>query len=212
MSLMNQITENVIEGNQNRVISLVQEALKREIEPEEILNEGMISAMEVVGQRFNDGIIYVPEMLVSAQAMKSGMRVLEPHLLQDNVEKKGTIVLGTVKGDLHDIGKNLVGIMLEGAGYNVIDLGTDTPPEKFVHAIRENNPQLVAMSALLTTTMTAMKGVIEKLDEENLRTKVGIIIGGAPVSREYAEKIGADAYGKNAFEAVSVVKTLLEAL
>jgi 5-methyltetrahydrofolate--homocysteine methyltransferase len=173
-----------------------------------ILNEGLIAAMAEVGKRFEEGECYVPEMLVAARAMQNGMGLLKPHLQREKLESKGKVAIGTVKGDLHDIGKNLVGIMLEGAGYEIEDLGTDVPPEKFVEAAR-SGANVIALSALLSTTMIKMKDVVEAIAQANLPKKPLVIVGGAPLTETFAKSIGADGFAPDASRAVGVVKALL---
>jgi 5-methyltetrahydrofolate--homocysteine methyltransferase len=176
--------------------------------PGDILAGGLISGMDEVGRDFKAGDLFVPEVLIAARAMHSGMNVLRPLLAEGDVPSAGRYVIGTVKGDLHDIGKNLVKMMLEGAGFETIDLGTDVEPNAFVEAVREHQPNLVGMSALLTTTMTQMKATVEALDEAGLRDSVKIMIGGAPVTAAFAEQIGADAYAPDAASAVDVAREL----
>jgi 5-methyltetrahydrofolate--homocysteine methyltransferase len=202
------IFQYVIEGNSANVEAGVQGALDSGVSPEEILNKALISAMDDVGQRFEAGDFFVPEMLIAARAMQAGLNLLKPHLAEIGVQSAGTVAVGTVKGDLHDIGKNLVAMMLEGAGFEVIDLGTDVDPAKFAEAVR-NGAKVVGMSALLTTTMGNMAHVIEAVEDLNMRNKVKIIIGGAPVTPEYAEKIGADGFAPDASSAVKLVRELL---
>jgi 5-methyltetrahydrofolate--homocysteine methyltransferase len=182
---------------------------KKGIEPGKILNEALVPAMEIVGREYEDGERYVPEMLISAEAMKAAMEVLRPKLVETGVQLRGKVVIGTVEGDLHDIGKNLVAMMLEGAGFEVIDLGVEVTADRFVQAVREHKPDVLGMSALLTTTMIHMPEVIEALKEAGLREKVKVIVGGAPVTQEFAEKIGADGYAPDAASAAEVVKKLL---
>ena len=198
----------LIKGQAPTVRQLVQDALEAGGSPAEILEKGLIAGMAVIGERFKRNEIYVPEVLIAARAMKSGMEVLKPALTGSGVEPKGVVALGTVKGDLHDIGKNLVAMMLEGAGYRVIDLGFDVSPEKYVQAVREGS-QLIGMSALLTTTMPSMKKTIAALAEAGLRDKVKIIIGGAPVTQKYADEIGADGYSADATSATELVNALI---
>jgi 5-methyltetrahydrofolate--homocysteine methyltransferase len=174
-----------------------------------LLNDGLISAMDEVGKRFSDGELFVPEMLMAAQAMKAGLEVLKPHLGNFDLHYKGTVVIGTVKGDLHDIGKNLVAMMMEGAGFKIVDLGVDVSVEKFVSAAKENSADLVALSALLTTTMPAMKDVIDLLVTDDMRDRVKVIVGGAPVTEDFSQSIGADGYSPNAPGAVDLAKRLL---
>ncbi len=208
-ALLEEMIEALYNGEIDRVAELTRKALDKGIPPEEILNKGLIAGMEKVGKDFRDGILFVPEVLVAAYAMKTGMEILRPLLAETGVSSLGTFVIGTVKGDLHDIGKNMVAMMLEGAGFRVVDLGVDTPPEKFVEAVKEYKPQIVGMSALLTTTMVEMKRVIEALKEAGLRDRVKVMVGGAPVTQEYADEIGADGYAPNASLAVEKAKVLL---
>lgn len=207
--VIKEIYEGVIEGQSPVVQQKVKAALEAGVDPSLILNEGMIAAMAEVGKRFEDGDYFVPEMLISARAMQGGMVLLKPRLKQADVKSAGKVVIGTVKGDLHDIGKNLVSMMLEGAGFEIIDLGADVSPDKFIEAIRSNGAQVVAMSALLTTTMPNMKNTLEALKAAGLRDQVKVMIGGAPVTDSYAQQIGADGYAPDASRAVSVAKGLL---
>ena len=207
--LLNEIKEAVIDGLQKVVPGKVLTALDAGIDPETILNEAMIKGMAEVGQLFEDGEYFVPEMLVAARAMASGMEILKPRLIQADVKSAGKVIIGTVQGDLHDIGKNLVGMMLEGAAFEVVDLGADVSPEKFVEAVNENGAQIVAMSALLTTTMPSMKTTIEALESAGLRDKVKIMVGGAPLSDQYAKEIHADGYSPDANRAVALAKSLI---
>jgi 5-methyltetrahydrofolate--homocysteine methyltransferase len=202
------VYEQVIQGKKSEVEALVSQALESGLSPESILNEGLIRAMQEVGARFERAEFYVPEMLVAARAMQSGLALLKPHLVAQGIPTAGKVVIGTVKGDLHDIGKNLVAMMLEGAGYEIVDLGTDVAPEKFAHAVREHGAQFVGMSALLTTTMQNMKSVIEAVEDLGLRQKVRILVGGAPVTEPFAKDIGADGYAPDASRAVALVKSL----
>lgn len=203
------IIEAVITGKMDQVAPLVERALDAGLEPEEIMNQGLILAMTEVGKKFEEGEFFVPEMLVSARAMESGLSVLKPLLVSQDVKSTGLAVVGTVQGDLHDIGKNLVAMMLRGAGFDVIDLGTDVSPATFVEAVRENQPDLIAMSALLTTTMMSMKSTITALLEAGIRSQVKVIIGGAPVTADFAEQIGADGYAPDAHAAVVLAKELV---
>lgn len=209
--LLQEIKIAVIEGNNQAVIRFVEDALEEEINPVSILNQGLIEAMEEVGVRFETREFYIPEMLVSARAMQSGLALLKPHLKQSESNSRGKIVLGTVEGDLHDIGKNLVGIMLEGAGFDIHDIGTNATPEDFIQSIRETGAKLIGISALLTTTMINMKDVILALRKAGLRDDVKVIIGGAPVSEQYANEIGADGYAEDAIQAIILAKNLLGA-
>ena len=209
-SLLNEIREGVLDGNQKLVVAKVQQAIDEKIGAEEILNSAMIEAMTEAGQLFEEGEFFVPELLVAARAMQGGMELLKPLLTQENVKTKGTILAGTVKGDLHDIGKNLVIMMLEGTGFEIIDLGSDVDPEEFVKNVQEKKVDIVAMSALLTTTMVNMKTTIDALSAAGLRDKVKVMVGGAPVSQDYADKIGADGYSADANQAVRLAESLLK--
>jgi len=202
------IFQNVIAGKVADVEAGVQAAMDSGVSPEDILNKALIAAMDEVGQRFEAGDFYVPEMLVAARAMQAGLNILKPHLAETSFQSAGTVAIGTVKGDLHDIGKNLVGMMLEGAGFEVVDLGTNVDPAAFAQAV-SNGANVVGMSALLTTTMGGMAHVIEAVEDINMRDKVKIIIGGAPVTAEYAEQIGADGFAADASSAVKKVRELL---
>jgi 5-methyltetrahydrofolate--homocysteine methyltransferase len=203
------IYQSILQGNAPEATQGVQQAIDAGLEPGEILNQGMIAAMGEVGQQFESGDLFVPEMLIAARAMKEGLAILQPHLVDAGVEPVGKVVLGTVKGDLHDIGKNLVGMMLEGSGFEVIDLGVDVSPDQFVAAIQEHQPQLVGLSALLTTTMPGMQTIIEALAEAGVRDQVKVLVGGAPVTSQFAEEIGADAYAPDASAAATRAKALL---
>lgn len=209
MGILSDLRQSVIDGDMNRTQALVAKAIAENIPAEQILKEGLISAMAEVGRMFEAGEFFVPEMLIAARAMKSGLTLLRPHLIAANVQAVGKVIIGTVQGDLHDIGKNLVGMMLEGAGFEVIDLGVDVPPEKYVQAVREHHPDLVACSALLTTTMLRMKDIILSLDEAGLRGQVTVMVGGAPVTESYARDIGADLYAPDAASASSRAKELI---
>jgi len=204
------IREGVIDGDTARVEAAVRKAIEAGLSPASILGEGLIAAMSEVGARFERQEFYVPEMLVAARTMKTGLMLLKPYLIQAGVPAAGKIVLGTVKGDLHDIGKSLVGMMLEGAGLEVIDLGTDVGPEKFGDAVRTHKPQLVGMSALLTTTMPNMKATLEALEDLGVRSQVKVMVGGAPLTDAYAKEIGADGYAPDASRAVALAKVLLK--
>lgn len=200
----------LISGKREDVKNKVQEALAEGLSAETVLNDGLIAGMSVVGERFRRNIIYVPEVLISARAMKAGMAILEPLLTESGVEPIGTVILGTVKGDLHDIGKNLVGMMLQGGGFEVKDLGTDVSAERFIAAIKEHNAKLIGMSALLTTTMPYMAKVVSALKESGL-DGVSTMVGGAPVTQKYADDIGADGYAPDAATAVELAKRLYPA-
>lgn len=206
---LSKMRENLIYGKVNDVRDMVKKAIDEGQDVEKILNEGLISGMDIVGEKFKKNEFYIPEMLMAARAMKEGMKVLKPVLIQKDVKALETVALGVVKGDLHDIGKNLVVMMLEGAGFKIIDLGVDVFPEKFVKTVKEKKVQVVGLSALLTTTMPFMKEVIKSLEEEGLRNKVKVIIGGAPVNQDYADEIGADGYAVDAASAVDKVRELL---
>ena len=209
MADLSALAENLINGKAQEVKELTQKALDDGVSPGEILNAGLIKGMSVVGERFKNNEFYVPEVLIAARAMHSGMDILKPKLAESGVEPIGTVLLGTVKGDLHDIGKNLVAMMLEGAGFEVIDLGIDVPPEKFVQAVEEQGGDVIAMSALLTTTMTQMKTTLEALEEAGVKGKIKTLIGGAPVTQNYADEIGADGYARDAASAADKAKELL---
>ena len=202
------IYDGVMEGDAAVVQAGVQTALETGLDPEAILTQGMIAAMTEVGRLFEEGEYFVPEMLIAARAMQAGLALLRPALAAADVQPKGRVAIGTVKGDLHDIGKNLVAMMLEGAGFEIIDLGTDVAPEAFVEAV-QNGAQIVGLSALLTTTMPSMASAIEAIQEAGLRDQVKIIIGGAPVTSEYAEQIGADGFAPDASQAASLAKELI---
>lgn len=199
----------VIEGDKTGVEKAVQQALADGIPADKILNEGLIEAMNEVGLRFENGDFFVPEMLIAARAMQAGLSLLKPYLVQGGIQAKGKVVIGTVKGDLHDIGKNLVAMMLEGAGFEVVDLGTDVSPEKYVQAVKEHQANIVGMSALLTTTMSNMKMVINSLEQAGLRSYVKVMVGGAPVTDAFAKEIGADGYAPDASRAVTLAKTFV---
>jgi 5-methyltetrahydrofolate--homocysteine methyltransferase len=209
--LLKTIQDNVIEGNKAAVEAQVTEALDANVPADEILNAGLIAAMNEVGARFEAGDFFVPEMLIAARAMQAGLALLKPLLVLTGIKSTGKVVIGTVKGDLHDIGKNLVAMMLEGAGFEVVDLGTDVTPEKFLGAVKEHGADLVGMSALLTTTMNNMKLVVSALDEAGLHSRVKIMVGGAPVTESFARDIGADGYAPDASRAVSLAKSLVNA-
>jgi 5-methyltetrahydrofolate--homocysteine methyltransferase len=202
------IATSLYEGDYAAVTDLVQKSVDQGLPPENILQEGLIAGMDRVGRDFKEGILFVPEVLIAARAMHAGMNILRPLLAMSGVKSAGKCVIGSVQGDLHDIGKNLVKMMLEGAGYETIDLGTDVKPETFVEAVREHKPKLVGMSALLTTTMVNMKTIIGALQEAGLRSSVKIIVGGAPVTESFARDCGADGYASNAASAVDVARAL----
>ncbi len=207
--IIKEIHTNVMEGNVTSVKANVQAAIDAGIPVSDILNDGMIAAMAEVGHLFEEGECFVPEMLIAARAMQTGLALLKPHLKNAEVVSAGKVVVGTVKGDLHDIGKNLVAMMLEGAGFEIIDLGTDVPAEKFVEAVRNQGAQIVAMSALLTTTMPSIKNTIDALNAAGLRGQVKVMIGGAPVTQNYANQVGADGFAPDASRAVATAKELM---
>ena len=207
MSILEEISENLIKGKANEVKELVQKALDDGLAVGDVLNKGLLSGMGVVGERFKKNEVYVPEVLIAARAMKAGTEILKPLLAESGVEPTGKVVLGTVKGDLHDIGKNLVGMMLEGAGFMVVDLGTDVPSEKFVEGVRESDAHIIAASALLTTTMTGMKDIVEKVKASDLGGKVKIMVGGAPLTQSFCDEIGADGYAPDAASAADLART-----
>jgi 5-methyltetrahydrofolate--homocysteine methyltransferase len=210
MADFDRIKETVLKGKVGEIADLVRGALDEGISPQEIIDQGLTSGMNEVGIRFKNDEMYIPEVLVSAKTMHTGMEVLRPLLESEGIKTAGKVALGTVKGDLHDIGKNLVGMMFQGAGFEVIDLGVDQSVENFVEAVRSKGAQVVAMSALLTTTMTEMAGVIEALKQAWLRDQVKVMIGGAPVSQEFADSIGADGYAPDAASAVEKLRELLD--
>ncbi len=203
------MANGVVSGDFNRVAELTRQAIDEGAAPVEIINEGLIKGMNVVGARFKAGEMYVPEVMMAARAMKAGMDLVKPLIAESDLPTAGKVVLGTVAGDLHDIGKNLVGMMMESAGMNVINLGVDISPEKFAEAVREHKPDIVAMSALLTTTMLAMKDTIEVLQEEGLRDSVKVIVGGAPVTNDFATEIGADGWAPDAASAKDLALELV---
>jgi len=206
---LKEIYESTVAGNAPKVKELVAQAVAEGVNPGEIITNQLIPAMAEVGDRFARNEFYVPEMLIAARAMQGGLAILKPLLAEDDITSAGRVAIGTVKGDLHDIGKNLVSMMLEGAGFEIVDLGVDVGPEKFVEAIQEKQVQIVALSALLTTTMTMMKKTIEALSEAGVRDQVKVIIGGAPVTQSYADEIGADGYADEAGGAVKAARKLL---
>lgn len=208
MSLIEEIRQAVIEGQAKAVVSKVEQALSDSVSADQILQKGLIDAMAEVGRLFEEGEYFVPEMLIAARAMSAALEVLKPHLVETGVEPLGRVAIGTVKGDLHDIGKSLVAMMLEGAGFEIVNLGVDVAPEKFVEEAKKG-VQIVAMSALLTTTMPNMKNTIQALKEAGVRDQVKVMIGGAPVTQAYADEIGADGYSPDASSAVRKAKELL---
>jgi 5-methyltetrahydrofolate--homocysteine methyltransferase len=201
------LSESIIKGDQKTAVEITRAAINENISPEKILNEGLISGMNVIGARFKKNEVYIPEVLIAARAMKMAMELLEPKLVAAGVKPLGKCAIGTVQGDLHDIGKNLVAMMLKGAGFEVVDLGVDVSPEKFVERTKATKVQIVGMSALLTTTMPSMEKTIKALKDAGIKVK--IMIGGAPVTQTYADKIGANGYAADAASAVDVAKYLL---
>ena len=209
MSKINEISAAVEAGKAKVIAGLVEEAIQEGCDALEILNVGMIGAMGVVGEKFKNNEIFVPEMLVAARAMKKGVEALKPHLSNDSIGMAGKVIIGTVAGDLHDIGKNLVAMMIESAGFEVIDLGVDVPAEKFVEAVKANSDcKIVGISALLTTTMPAMKNTVKALTDAGVREGIKVMVGGAPITPEFAEEIGADAYTPDAASAAQRAKEL----
>jgi 5-methyltetrahydrofolate--homocysteine methyltransferase len=210
MDLMDRISESLQRGDSARVAALTREAIAAGRPAVRILDDGLIRGMEVVGERFRAHEIFLPDVLLAAKAMTTAMELLEPILVQDGVPLRGAVVLGTVRGDLHDIGRNLVGIMLRGAGFRVVDLGHDVPPEKFVDTAIAENARVIGMSALLTTTMPVMKQVVDLIRERGLAGRLRVIVGGAPVTEAFARQIGADAFGYDALGAVERVRDLVD--
>lgn len=207
--LIEQIQDDLYDGMAEEVFDGVNELLRRDMTPYDVLTQALVGGMDVVGADFRDGILFVPEVLMAAKAMKAGMAILRPLLAETGAPQVGTIVIGTVKGDIHDIGKNLVAMMMEGAGFIVINLGINTDAEQFLAAVNEHQPDIVGMSALLTTTMPYMKVVIDALKEQKLRDKVIVLVGGAPLNAAFSEYIEADAYCQDAAVAVETAKKLI---
>ena len=209
MEVLQKISEELQKGNYQEVPKLVQEALDAKIPPAKILSDGLISGMDIVGDKFRRDELFMPEVLISAKAMQAGMDILRPKLIEAGAKLAGKVIVGTVKGDLHDIGKNLVGMLMEGAGFQVIDLGIDVPSEKFVEAVKSQKPNVIGLSALLTTTMPKMKEVVESLVEAGIRKTVKVMVGGAPVTEKFARDIGADGYAPDAASAVEKARELI---
>jgi len=207
MADLKALADAIIKGDQNTAVEITKAALKEGAEAESVLNDGLIAGMDVIGERFKKNEVYIPEVLIAARAMKMAMEILEPELVKAGVKPRGKFLIGTVQGDLHDIGKNLVAMMLKGAGFEVIDLGVDTGPEKFVEQAKATGAQIVGMSALLTTTMPSIEKTVNALKEAGVPAKV--MIGGAPVTQGYADKIGADGYSPDAASAVDTAKSLV---
>lgn len=210
MADLTKISQNLIDGKAPVVKQLVTDAIAEGVLPQTILNDALIVGMNEVGRRFKANEFYVPEVLLAARAMHAAMSVIKPLLIEGKIKPRGVVVLGTVKGDLHDIGKNLVGMMLEGSGFQVVDAGVDVAPEKFVAAVKENKPDVIAMSALLTTTMTNMKTTIQALNEAGIRKSVRVMVGGAPLTQRYADEIGADGYAPDAASAAELATALIK--
>ncbi len=210
MKILKEIAFNVENGDSSAVKELTRSALLQNISPQRILDDGLTSGMDAIGVKFKNNEVFIPEVLIATRAMKAGMDIIEPLLIQKRIKPKAKIVIGTVKGDLHDIGKKIVCILLERAGYEIIDIGIDVPREKFLKIIKKENPDIVGMSALLTTTMPYMRDVIEAVEKARIRQDVKIIIGGAPVTSSFADEIRADGYAPDGASAVDLVKKLLK--
>jgi len=206
MADLKQLYDAVVNGDAKATYALTQQAIQEGVDPLKLVNEFMIPAMDEVGRRFESNEYFVPELLISARAMKASLDIIRPLLIARGDKPAGTVAIGTVKGDLHDIGKNLVASLLEGGGFEVIDLGVNVPPEKFIQTVKEKNANIIAMSALLTTTMPAMRSTIEALKQAGVRDQVKVLIGGAPITQKYADEIGADGYSENAVGAVALAK------
>jgi len=211
MADLQAIADNVIKGQAPAVTEGVQQAQDEGVPVQDILHQGLIAGMDVVGQKFKNNEFYIPEVLIAARAMKGGMELIRPKLIEEKVEPLGRVSIGTVKGDLHDIGKNLVAMMLEGAGFEVIDLGVDVSPEAFVDSVKEQGAQIICMSALLTTTMPSMQTTVDAVQEAGLQDSVNVMIGGAPITQDYADKIGANGYAPDAASAAEIAKELIQA-
>ncbi len=207
--LYEQMGDDLYDGLEDEVVAAVNEALSRGREAYEVLTGGLVPGMDVVGEDFRDGILFVPEVLMAAKAMKAGMAILRPLLAESGAPQQGTLVIGTVKGDIHDIGQNLVSMMMEGAGFEVVNLGININADKFLEAIREHQADIVGMSALLTTTMPYMQVVVDRLKEEGIRDELIVMVGGAPVTEDFANHVGADGYGDDAAHAVQVARELM---
>lgn len=209
MDILTEISERLQQGDDDSVSALTRGAIEEKIPPKEILDRGLIGGMNIIGEKYKSHQIFLPQVLLAAKAMYAGMDVLKPMFIKGGMPTLGKVVIGSVQGDLHDIGKNLVRIMLKGAGFEVIDLGNNVPPERFVETAKQENAQVIGMSALLTTTMPMMKGTVDLLKEKELGGRIKTVIGGAPVSQEFAQQIGADAYGYDSAKAVELVKQLV---
>jgi 5-methyltetrahydrofolate--homocysteine methyltransferase len=209
MKIFEEIADEVQKGNSDSVEVLTKKALSQDISAEDILNNGLVAGMNMVSEKFKNNEIFIPEVLISAKSMYSGLGIIKPLLAESNVKSKGKVVIGTVKGDLHDIGKNIVAMLLQGAGFDVVDIGADVPKEKFLEFVKKEHADILGMSALLTTTMIYMKETIEMLKDAGLRENIKVIIGGAPVTESYADQIEADGYAPDAASAVDLTKKLL---
>ncbi len=209
LAILEDLAVEVVKGNADAAKNITEDALSQNISAGDILNMGLVAGMNVISEQFKNNEIFIPEVLVAARAMKAGMEIIRPLLAEANIEPLGKILIGTCGGDLHDIGKNIVAMLLEGAGYEVVDLGADVPKEKFLESVEKENPDVLGMSALLTTTMVFMKGMVEALEESGLKNKVKVIIGGAPITQSYADEIRADGYAPDAASAVDLVKTVM---
>jgi 5-methyltetrahydrofolate--homocysteine methyltransferase len=209
MTIFEKIADEVQKGNSELVEELVKEALSQEVSAEKILNEGLVQGMNIVSEKFKNNECFIPEVLVSAKAMSIGLEILKPRLAETNVKSRGKVVIGTIQGDLHDIGKNIVAMLLQGAGFEIVDLGADVPIEKFVESAKNEKADIVGISALLITTMINMKAVINGLKDAGLRGNVKVIVGGAPVTQAYADQIEADGYAPDAASGVDVAKRVL---
>ncbi|MDZ7844130.1 MAG: corrinoid protein [Anaerolineales bacterium] len=207
--ILEELSTAVLEGDSAKAAALTQQGLDEGLSPQKLLNNGLIVGMDEVGVRFKRGDMFVPEVLMSAESMSEGMKLLRQLLIDDGTKMAGTIIMGTVEGDLHDIGKNLVSMMCEGAGFEIVNIGFDAAPEKFIDAIKEHQPDIVGMSAMLTTTMRAMGHTIKAIEEAGLREQIKVMVGGAPVDQEFAERIGADGYGANAPSSADLAKQLV---
>ncbi len=210
MKILKEIAANIEKGDSAAVKELIKTALSKKIAAEEILNDGLVRGMDVIGVKFKNNEVFIPEVLIAARAMKAGMDIIRPLLTSETVKPKAKIVMGTIKGDLHDIGKKIVGMMLEREGYEIVDVGIDVPKEKFLKAIKKENPDIIGMSALLTTTMAYMREVVETVEKAKLKQNVKIIIGGAPITQAFADEIKADGFAPEAASAVELVKYLLK--
>ncbi len=210
MSSLNEIAENIVVGNAEKVKELTTKAIDDGIDVLTILNDGLIKGIDIIGEKFKNYEVYLPGLIVSARAMKAGLEIIRPYLAKSGTKSSVKIAIGTVQGDTHDIGKNIVAAMLEGAGFDVKNLGFDVPPERFIDSIKNDGAQVVGMSALVTTNMLSMKETIDAIVEAGIRDKVKIIIGGAPVTQEYADKIGADGYAEDAVRAVELVRSFFK--